>query len=179
MSKKEEKSCYEISEDLLRELESSYEDKLPRYEPSAFELGKMVGAREVTVRLKRIHKEIDETKYLSNNLLDKYLEGKINDEIYQTKSKELTSRLEDLEVELDSLNKNQDNFEEYTKNLLELSKEAPHLYYRATKQNKKNLLKLVSLNPTIESGKPVIELHPVFQNIKKFSFGKLNVVGGT
>lgn len=40
MSKKEEKSCYEISEDLLRELESSYEDKLPRYEPSAFELGK-------------------------------------------------------------------------------------------------------------------------------------------
>ena len=154
----------------------------PEYEPliqkNLIELHKIKTSEE-TVRLKRIHKEIDETKYLSNNLLDKYLEGKINDEIYQTKSKELTSRLEDLEVELDSLNKNQDNFEEYTKNLLELSKEAPHLYSRATKQNKKNLLKLVSLNPTIESGKPVIELHPVFQNIKKFSFGKLNVVGGT
>lgn len=154
----------------------------PEYEPliqkNLIELHKIKTSEE-TVRLKRIHKEIDETKYLSNNLLDKYLEGKINDEIYQTKSKELTSRLEDLEVELGSLNKNQDNFEEYTKNLLELSKEAPHLYSRATKQNKKNLLKLVSLNPTIESGKPVIELHPVFQNIKKFSFGKLNVVGGT
>lgn len=154
----------------------------PEYEPliqkNLIELHKIKTSEE-TVRLKRIHKEIDETKYLSNNLLDKYLEGKINDEIYQTKSKELTSRLEDLEVELDSLNKNQDNFEEYTKNLLELSKEAPHLYSRATKQNKKNLLKLVSLNPTIERRKPVIELHPVFQNIKKFSFGKLNVDGGT
>lgn len=150
----------------------------PLIQKNLIELHKIKTSEE-TVRLKKIHKEIEETKYLSNNLLDKYLEGKINDEIYQTKSKELTSRLEDLEVELDSLNKNQDNFEEYTKNLLELSKEAPHLYSIATKQNKKNLLKLVSLNPVIESGKPVIELHPVFQNIKKFSFGKRNVVGGT
>lgn len=61
MSKKEEKSCYEISEDLLRELESSYEDKLPRYEPSAFELGKMVGAREVIDKILLLTKspEID------------------------------------------------------------------------------------------------------------------------
>lgn len=43
---------YEISGDLLRELEESYPDKLPQYEPTAFELGKMSGAREVIEKIK-------------------------------------------------------------------------------------------------------------------------------
>lgn len=76
MSKNEDKSCYEISEDLFRELESCYEDKLPRYEPSAFELGKMVGAREV------IDKILLLTKYqakLANQQLEQGLIDKENE----------------------------------------------------------------------------------------------------
>ncbi len=51
MTEKEQTNCYEISGDLLKELENSYPDKLPSYEPSAFELGKMVGAREVISKI--------------------------------------------------------------------------------------------------------------------------------
>lgn len=43
----EKTSCYEISDELLEVLNSEHPDTLPTYEPSAFDLGKMVGAREV------------------------------------------------------------------------------------------------------------------------------------
>lgn len=66
----EKTDCFEISENLLEELEKSYPDELPTYEPSAFELGKMVGAREVINKIILLTKsnEIDKLLSEANNV---------------------------------------------------------------------------------------------------------------
>lgn len=59
-----EQSCYEISDELLNLLQEEHPDCLPDFEPTAFELGKMVGARDV------INKILLLTKPEFQNLLE-------------------------------------------------------------------------------------------------------------
>lgn len=48
----QENQTYEISDNLLALLDEEHPDRLPVYEPSAYELGKMIGAREVIDKIK-------------------------------------------------------------------------------------------------------------------------------
>lgn len=103
----------------------------------------------------------------------------IKDEIYQQKEEEFTNKLKLLRYEAEELNKNKDNFVQYTENLIELCKEAPNLYSKASIKNRKHLIKMACLNPTITRGNLAVELNPVFEKIQNFNVVKLNVDGGT
>lgn len=69
-SKDEKTSCYEISEELLQLLNEEHPDTLPTHEPTAYELGKMTGAREVIDKIILLTKsfEINEIMEGFNNV---------------------------------------------------------------------------------------------------------------
>ena len=62
--------------------------------------------------------------------------------------------------------KNNDKFYEYINNLSELCKDAPRLFFSATNENKRKLLKLVCPNPKVIGSKVILEPITVFENIK-------------
>lgn len=62
----EQSNCYEISEDLINLLNEEHPDCLPDFEPSAFELGKMVGARDVISKILLLTKSAEIQNILEN-----------------------------------------------------------------------------------------------------------------
>lgn len=138
-----------------------------------------IKSSEESGRIQRIHIQIEENETMLNRLLDKYIQGMINDEIYKKREAELTERIGRLKNELAGVKTVKHKFIEYVENVLELCKEAPELYLRASIPNRKNLIKLVCLNPTMTGGKIDMKLHPAFENFQKFDFGKRNVEDGT
>lgn len=62
----EQINCYEISEDLINLLNEEHPDTLPDFEPSAFELGKMVGARDVINKIYLLTKSDEIQNILEN-----------------------------------------------------------------------------------------------------------------
>lgn len=62
----EKNSCYEISEDLLELLQEEHPDSLPSFEPSAWELGKMVGAKEVIDKIILLTKSAEIEKIMED-----------------------------------------------------------------------------------------------------------------
>lgn len=111
--------------------------------------------------------EVQKNKDMLDKLMDKLLTGVISDEVYAEKQAELISKRNHLEAREQELKQVSTNFTEITENLIELCKEVPQLYLQANEDKKKQLLKLVISNPTLDGKKPLILLNPVFENIQK------------
>lgn len=106
-------------------------------------------------------------KDMLDKLMDKLLTGVISDEVYAEKQTELIAKRNHLKASMEELKQVSTKFTEIAENLIELCKEAPHLYLRASNDEKKQLLKLLISNSVIDSKKPLVVLNPVFENIQK------------
>ena len=98
-------------------------------------------------------------------LLEKLLKGIIDDETYKKRQNELVIKQDKLLIEEKALLKAPQEFYGMVENVFELCKEAPQLYFNASPMKKRMLLKLICSNPQIKSGKALIELNPLFENI--------------
>ena len=91
--------------------------------------------------------KIDTTKQKISRLLDKYLEGVIDDEVYKEKNNALKAEKEALELNLLELSQLDDNWFNDAKEVMSLVKEAPQLFSKSSIiHEKRQLLKILFSN---------------------------------
>lgn len=90
--------------------------------------------------------KIAKLKERLNKLFNVWIDGKIDDDLYNKKSAEFQNELDALDYRLTSLNKSDVEVINFSKKILELFKAAPELYLRGSLQTKQDLIKLLCSN---------------------------------
>lgn len=90
--------------------------------------------------------KIDKVKERLNKLFTVWIDGKIDDDLYNKKSAEFQTELDALDYRLTSLNKSDVEVINFSKKILELFKAAPELYLRGSIKTKQDLIKLLCSN---------------------------------
>ena len=144
------------------------EEYIKDVKKALLELHKIQSKENETI-FENVNKALIENKKKFDTLLEKLLNGVIDDNLYKKKQNELLEEKDNLEIKLNSHKKISDDFIKLVENLIELTKEAPQLYSSATPTKKREMLKLIISNPTIKDGNISYELNPVFEKVINFN----------
>ena len=107
--------------------------------------------------------KIDRTKERLNKLFNVWIDGKIDDDLYNKKSAEFQTELDALDYRLTSLNKSDIEVVNFSKKILELFKAAPDLYLRGSIESKQDLIKLLCSNFLWDGENITITIKKAFQ----------------
>ena len=125
--------------------------------------------------LEQINSEIEKIEKQSKLLTTKLLEGVIDDITYKEMKTEFSIKLDKLELEKDKIKEIPKSFSYYVENLLELCKDAPHLWKTAEPLKKRELLKIVCSNLQIKDRKLIVTLAPPFSQLSKIKINGQNL----
>ena len=125
--------------------------------------------------LEQINSEIEKIEKQSKLLTTKLLEGVIDDITYKEMKTEFSIKLDKLELEKDKIKEIPKSFSYYVENLLELCKDAPHLWKTAEPLKKRELLKIVCSNLQIKDRKLIETLAPPFSQLSKIKINGQNL----
>ena len=107
--------------------------------------------------------KIDRTKERLNKLFNVWIDGKIDDDLYNKKSAEFQTELDALDYRLTSLNKSDIEVVNFSKKILELFKAAPDLYLHGSIESKQDLIKLLCSNFLWDGENITITIKKAFQ----------------
>ena len=114
-------------------------------------------------QLEQTQLKIDRLKERLNKLFNVWIDGKIDDDLYNKKSAEFQTELDALEYRLISLNKSDIEVVNFSKKILELFKAAPELYLRGSIESKQDLIKLLCSNFLWDGKNITITIKKAFQ----------------
>lgn len=107
------------------------------------------------------------------------LDEKVTEEFYETKRKEYTDRLTELDTKIAKHDRADINYHDFGLRILELAKNAKNLMKIATPQEQQELLKFLLSNSTLKDGKPDFSLKkPFLQIAKRSPLGERSAWGG-
>jgi hypothetical protein len=101
-----------------------------------------------------------------------YIDGNVTTEIYNKKTNELTSELEELSMQYSALTKTSIDLLRYSENLIELFKNSQELYFHLSNSEKRELLKLLCSNFYYDGENVTITTKKAFQPLVKIAFLK-------
>lgn len=141
-----------------------------RMSDDVFELAKKCFRDEIKSRnqydeekLKNLDIQIEKMKERSNKLFDLYLDGKVEDELYSKKSKEIEANLNDLISSRSAVAKNGIDLLRYSELLFELFRMTPTIYSRLNNSEKRELLKMLCSNFSYDGENLRITIKKAFQ----------------
>ena len=147
-----------------------------RMSDDVFELAKRCFRDEIKSRnqydeekLKNLDVQIEKMKERSNKLFDLYLDGKVEDELYSKKSKEIESNLNDLISSRSAVARNGIDVLKYSELLFELFKMSSTIYSRLNNSEKRELLKMLCSNFSYDGENIRITIKKAFQPLVKIA----------
>lgn len=126
-------------------------------------------------RIKSLDEEIKKMKERSDKLFNLFLDGKVNETIFEKKSAEIESTLDDLILSRSAYTKTGFELLKYSENLFELFKMSSGLYSRLDNAKKRELLKLLCSNFSYDGENIRITIKKAFQPIVEIA--KLEKLG--
>lgn len=114
--------------------------------------------------------KIDKLKERLNKLFNVWIDGKIDDDLYNKKSAEFQNELDALDYRLTSLNKSDVEVVNFSKKILELFKAAPELYLRGSIESKQDLIKLLCSNFLWDGENVTIIIKKAFQPLVEIAY---------
>ncbi len=128
-------------------------------------------------RLISIDAETKKLKDRAEKLFNLYLDGKVKEDLYERKSAEIESHLDDLILARSAVTKTGFELIKYSENLFELCKITPTLYSRASNSKKRELLKMLCSNFLYDGENVIITIKKAFQPLVEIA--KLEKIGMT
>lgn len=126
-------------------------------------------------RINSLDEEIKKLKERSEKLFNLFLDGKVSEEIFERKSAEIESTLDDLILSRSAMTKTGFELLKYSENLFELFKMTAGLYSRLDNNKKRELLKLLCSNFSYDGENIRITIKKAFQPIVEIA--KLEKMG--
>ena len=117
----------------------------------------------------RLEKNIDRIDKQLGQLYDDYVEGLIDKAMYLNKREYLTERKQDQMSQLENHHKASGAYYDKGVLIVELAKNAAGLYESLSKDQKRDLLKIVQSNFLMREGKPLLELSFVFSSMAQIA----------
>ena len=114
--------------------------------------------------------KIAKLKERLNKLFNVWIDGKIDDDLYNKKSAEFQNELDALDYRLLKLNKSDAEAINFSKKILELFKAAPELYLRGSMESKQDLIKLLCSNFLWDGENVTIIIKKAFQPLVEIAY---------
>lgn len=115
----------------------------------------------------QISEQITRAEKQRKVLIQKLIEGIIDDMTYKEMKMEFDIKIDKLELERQKIKEAPKTFADYVENLLELCKDAPRLWRTASPLKKRELLKIVCSNLYMKDKKLLVELNSPFEELSK------------
>lgn len=116
-------------------------------------------------KVKSLEKKITTSKNRLDKIFLMYLDGNIDETIYNEKRKDFEIEIEELSMELSALNKTHAQILDHSVKILELAKNAHSYYLNGSLETKQELVKLICSNFLYDGEKLTITIKKAFQHI--------------
>lgn len=120
-------------------------------------------------QIKETQQEIDILNNRLNKMFDMYLDGNLEEKIYDKKRDDYQDKLNSLNLKMSRLNSTSADVIDFSKKILELFKNAPGLYLRGSIEEKRELIKLLCSNFFYDGETLNIKIKEAFQPLVKIA----------
>ena len=114
---------------------------------------------------KSLDNEIKKNKDRLEKLFNLYLDGKVDEKLYEKKTAQLESALDEFIIQRGAYTKSTVELLKYSENLFELFKMSTTLYSRLNNEKKRELLKLLCSNFSYDGENVIITIKKAFEPI--------------
>lgn len=116
-------------------------------------------------KISSLDNEIKKNKDRLEKLFNLYLDGKVDEKLYEKKTAQLESALDDFIIQRGAYTKSSVELLKYSENLFELFKMSATLYSRLNNEKKRELLKLLCSNFSYDGENVIITIKKAFEPI--------------
>lgn len=127
------------------------------------------------LRIEKVENQIKKEKQKLNRLLDLFISGACPEEIYNKKSKEIETYIDDLTIRMQSYHKTGFNILHYSVRLFELMGNAVNIYKGASFEEKRNFVNMICSNFYYDGENLTITIKKAFQSL--IGIANLKMVG--
>lgn len=151
----------QLSEELLPIVKSAFKSQLIEQN------------RYVEERIKSLDLEIDKMKKRSEKLFNLLLDGKVNSEMFDKKTIEIESVLDDLLAQRSACSKTGFELTKYSENLFELLSTSATIYFAMSNEKKRQILKMLCSNFYYDGENVIITIKKAFQPLVEIANCKM------
>lgn len=126
-------------------------------------------------RIEKVENQIKKEKQKLNRLLDLFISGACSEEIYNKKSKEIETYIDDLTIRMQSYHKTGFDILHYSVRLFELMGNAVNIYKGASFEEKRNFVNMICSNFYYDGENLTIIIKKAFQSL--IGIANLKMVG--
>ena len=127
-------------------------------------------------KISSLDNEIKKNKDRLEKLFNLYLDGKVDEKLYEKKTAQLESALDEFIIQRGAYTKSTVELLKYSENLFELFKMSATLYSRLNNEKKRELLKLLCSNFSYDGENVIITIKKAFEPIVQIAY--LEKMGG-